>query len=93
MTGMPEISLDAFLKPFGKDPRKGDACVAPTYKDATKMEKVKFGERVFRVEWMVRCGWSGGWGFGRFFIFLFGDGLVKVADRYKPHFQRNNRSP
>ena len=39
------------------------------FKDATKFEKVKFRERVFRGEWVVRCGCGGGWGFGRFFIF------------------------
>ena len=50
------------------------------FKDATKIKKVKFRSHVFREERLVTCGQSGGWGIGRFFIFLFGDGLGSVAD-------------
>jgi len=31
------------------------------FKDATKFEKVKFGDRVFRGEWVVKGGRGGGW--------------------------------
>jgi len=54
---------------------------ASIFKDDTKIEKVKFGSRVFWGEWMVRCGRSRGWGFESFFIFLFWDGLGLVTDR------------